>query len=89
MTDIVIGGVTVDIDDPCALYQALYSVKLQMLSGEQVEELSIQSPVSRELVRFSPANMTALDAELMKLSAACTAKTTGKPARYAKSIRFI
>ncbi|BCM19243.1 hypothetical protein [Mesorhizobium sp. J8] len=83
-----INGVAVDQEDPCALYQALYAAKLRILAGEHVEELQIQSPVTRELMRFSVANLKSLDAELMRLAAACSAKS-GKRSRYAKTMRFI
>ncbi|CDX55901.1 conserved hypothetical protein [Mesorhizobium plurifarium] len=83
-----INGVAIDQEDPCALYQALYAVKLRILAGEHVEELQIQSPVTRELMRFSAANLKSLDAELMRLAAACSAKS-GKRSRYAKTMRFI
>lgn len=83
-----INGVAVDQEDPCALYQSLYAVKLRILAGEHVEELQIQSPVTRELMRFSAANLKSLDAELMRLAAACSAKS-GKRSRYAKTMRFV
>lgn len=88
MSTVTINGVAVDVDDPCALYQALYAVKLKILAGEQVEEISLQSPVSREMMRVSAANMAQLDKELMRLSAACELKTTGKRARYRKVMRY-
>lgn len=88
MPVVTINGAPVDTDDPCALYQALYAVKIKILAGEQIEEISLQSPVSREMMRVSKANMAQLDKELMRLSAACTEKTTGKRTRYAKGIRF-
>jgi hypothetical protein len=88
MSTVTINGAVVDVDDPCALYQALYAVKLKILSGEHVEEISLQSPVSREMMRVSVANMGQLDKELMRLSAACTAKTTGKRARYRAVMRY-
>lgn len=87
-TFVKIGGVSVDTEDPCALHQALYAQKLKMLAGERVEETEIRSPVSQRRVKLSPANMAALDAELMALAAACTAKTGGKRQRFAKSMRF-
>ncbi|MDG4895568.1 hypothetical protein P9272_18520 [Mesorhizobium sp. WSM4976] len=86
-TMVTINGVAVDAEDPCALYQALYAVKLGILAGEHVEELQIQSPVTRELMRVSSTSMAALDQELMRLSQACAAKTGGR-VRYAKRIRF-
>ncbi|NVP56080.1 hypothetical protein [Mycoplana rhizolycopersici] len=88
MATVKMNGTAVDGDDPCALYQALYAVKLQILSGERVEEMSIQSPVTREMVRFSSTNMAALDRELERLSAACNLKTSGRRTRFAKHIRF-
>lgn len=78
MANVTINGASVDTDDPCALYQALYAVKLLMISGEQVGEMSIQSPVTRETVVFSPTSMAALDKELVRLSEACTLKTNGR-----------
>ena len=78
MAMVTINGASVDADDPCALYQALYAVKLRMLSGEQVGEMSIQSPVTREAVVFSPGRLADLDRELVRLSEACTLKTAGR-----------
>ena len=46
MSVVTIGGVSVDTDDPCALWQALYAYKLKVLAGEQVEEFEIRSPVT-------------------------------------------
>jgi len=88
MSTVTINGAVVDVDDPCALYQALYAVKLKILAGEHVEEISLQSPVSREMMRVSAGNMGQLDKELMRLSAACTLKTTGQRARYRKVMRY-
>jgi hypothetical protein len=89
MATVTINGQPVDADDPCALYQALFAAKLRLISGENVEEISLQAPDTRETTRFTAANMAALDRELMRLSGLCTAKTSGKPARYAKRMRFM
>ncbi|MCE6073396.1 hypothetical protein FS799_00810 [Agrobacterium vitis] len=78
MALVKINGVEVDQDNPCALFQALYSTKLRILAGEQVSQVSIQSPVTRDLLVFSSANLSALDAELNRLAAACQEKTTGR-----------
>lgn len=88
MANVTINGVSVDQDDLCALYQALYAVKLRIMAGEQVEELSVMSPVTRETVRFSAANAKALDAELTRLAAACSLKS-GMRSRFAKRMTFI
>jgi hypothetical protein len=88
MTLVTLGGVSVDMDDPCALYQALYATKLKLLAGERMEETEIRSPVSQDRIRVSVVNMAAIDAELLRLSAACTRKTTGKPGRYRATMRY-
>lgn len=86
---VTIGGVTVDADDPCALYQALYAAKLKLLGGERLEEVEIRSPVNQRRMRISATNIKALDEELMRLAQACAAKTGGQRARYAKRMRFV
>lgn len=86
-TMVTIGGVSVDQDDPCALYQALYAAKLKLLAGERLEETEVQSPATRRRLKVAAGNMAALDAELMRLAAACQAKN-GRRGRFAKSIRF-
>lgn len=78
MSMIKLGGVSVDTSDPCALYQGLYVVKLKLISGEMTGEYSIQSPVTRETVVFSPSNLKALDAEMTRLQATCQQTTTGR-----------
>lgn len=88
MTPIKLAGVEVDADDPCALYQALYAAKLKLLAGERVEETEVRSPVTHQRVRVAVGNIPALDAELMRLAAACSAKQ-GKRSRFAKTLRFI
>lgn len=88
MATVTINGTAVDADDPCALYQALYAVKLKILAGENVSEFSLQSPVTRETVTFAPGRMEDLDKELMRLSAACTQVTTGCRASRRWRLRF-
>lgn len=88
MAMVKINGGEVDADDPCALWQALYAVKLRLLAGEQVTEMSIQSPVTREQVTFSSSNMTQIDAELNRLQAKCQAKTTGRRPSRRWGLRF-
>jgi len=85
---IKIGAATVDPDDPCALWQAMYAVRLQFVAGQRTEEIEVRSPVSSRRVRFGKADIAALDQELARLAAACDAKN-GKPrTRFAKSVRF-
>jgi hypothetical protein len=85
---VTIAGASVDADDPCALYQALYAVKLKLLAGEQMEEIEIRSPVNQRRLRVAVANMKAIDDELMRLATACAAKNGAGRVRYAKRIRF-
>ncbi len=68
---VTINRIEVDADDPCALKSALELVRIRIIAGENVEEFSLQSPVTRETVRFSPANMKALEAEIDRLDRAC------------------
>lgn len=87
-TMITIAGVTVDAEDPCALYQALYAAKLKLLAGERIEETEVRSPVTHQRIKVSGTSIAALDAELMRLATACSAKN-GKRSRYAKTMRFV
>lgn len=84
MAEFTINGQVVDAADPCALYQALYALKVQLLAGESVTEIEVQDPVSQRRTKFTEGNLDALDAELLKLSTACTRQTTGRPGRFAK-----
>lgn len=79
---VTIGGAQVDADDPCALFQALYAHKLKVLSGQQVEEIELRSPVTTRRSRFGAGNIAELDAELARLQAACEAKS-GRRRRFA------
>ncbi|AID18317.1 hypothetical protein [Rhizobium leguminosarum] len=85
---VTIGGVAVDADDPCALYQALYATKIRLLAGEEIDETEIRSPVTHRRIKIARANIAALDKELALLKAACELKTTGNRTRYAKRIRW-
>lgn len=87
MSIVKIGGTSVDMDDPCALWQALYSVKLKRLSGEAIEEGEIQSPVTRRRMRYGSISLAELDAEMERLAAACDAKQ-GRRRRGAASFHF-
>ncbi|NTF87505.1 hypothetical protein G6L46_10250 [Agrobacterium rhizogenes] len=88
MPTVMINGATVDTDDPCALYQALYAVKLKRLAGEQVAETEIRSPVGQRRIQVSSVSMADLDAELNRLADACSQKNGGARRRFAKSIRW-
>lgn len=87
MTMVTINGSSVDADDPCALYQALYVVKFKILTGEYVEETEVRSPVTLNRIRIAAANLKAIERELGDLKDACMRKRTGSPARYRKIMR--
>lgn len=77
-----IGGVMVDIDDPCALYAALAAAKAKRLAGGQVEETEIRSPVMHQRLKVASSSIADIDKELVRLQAACQAKTSGcRPGR--------
>ncbi|MBB2841455.1 UNVERIFIED_ORG: hypothetical protein GGE64_005238 [Rhizobium etli] len=82
MAEATIGGQTVDLDDPCALYQLLYTAKLQRLAGEQVSEVELRTPVGQRRMVSVPAAAAELDAELRRLSRECERKL-GRRSRYA------
>ncbi|MBD8555545.1 hypothetical protein IFT84_13615 [Rhizobium sp. CFBP 8762] len=86
-----VNGLDVDAEDPCALWQALYAVKLKRLAGEQIEETEIRSPVTHRRLKIASSSMADLDAELSKLGAECALKTnpTAPRTRFAKRFRFI
>lgn len=88
MSTVVIAGAAVDMADPCALWEALYAVKLRLLAGEEIEETEIRSPVSQNRIRIARVNLSAIDAELRLLQAACEKKQTGKRIRYRKIMRY-
>jgi len=83
-----INGASVDAEDPCSLYQALYAVKLKLIAGENVSEFSLQSPVTRETVVYNQGSLAEINKELMRLSAACTQKTTGRRPSRRWGLRF-
>ncbi len=87
-TMITIAGMLVDAEDPCAMYAALAAVKAKRLAGEQIEESEIRSPVMQQRVKIASSSIADIDKELIRLQAACQAKTTGcRPSRRWK-LRF-
>lgn len=88
MTTVTIAGIEVDQDDPCALHAALYGVYLRRLAGQEVEELTIQSPLTRESVKYSTISIEAFEARLATLKVACKRKR-GIRSHYAATIRHI
>lgn len=87
MMDITINGQAIDSQDVCALWQALYAVKLRAIAGELPEEIEVRSPVTNQRTRFRSSDTKALDAELERLRTACDAQC-GKRRHFAISGRF-
>ncbi|WP_145964862.1 MULTISPECIES: hypothetical protein [Rhizobium] len=69
-----IDGVLVDIDDPCALATALRGVKYKRISGGQVEESEIRSPVMHQRIKVASSSLGDLDAEINRLDDLCRQK---------------
>ena len=88
MSIIKIDGADVDTDDPCAVYQALYAVKLKRVAGEQVNEVEIKSPVGQRRMQIATISLDDLNTELNRLADACQKKTNGKRTRFAARIRW-
>lgn len=88
-TQVKIGGAMLDMSDPCALWEALYSAKLKRLAGEQVASYSIKSPVTQEDVNFATASMAQIDTQLRLLRGACEEKRTGRRQRFAMTTRIV
>ncbi len=84
MATVTLNGAVVDMDDPCALWQALYARKLRMLAGDTVERSRSARRVTTRRTVFTATDMAALDEELNRLRAACEAKS-GRRIRFAVS----
>ncbi|MDO3434341.1 hypothetical protein QWJ46_16800 [Rhizobium sp. CBN3] len=73
-TMVKIDGVLVDIEDPCALATALRGVKYKRISGGQVEESEIRSPVMHQRIKVASSSLADLDAEINRLDDLCRQK---------------
>lgn len=81
--NVKIGGVTVDADDPCALYAALQKVRLRLIAGESVNDIWIQDFNGQRRTRFTGASMHELEAEMARQKDLCQQSTGGRKARFA------
>lgn len=66
-----IDGVMVDMEDPCALAMALRAVRLKRLSGAQIEESEIRSPVMHQRIKLASSSLADLEAEITRLDGLC------------------
>lgn len=85
MSAIIIDGQSIDAEDPCALWQAIYAVKLRLAMGAETMEIEIRSSVTTRRVRKNTADLKFLDQELARLQVACEAKR-GRRARFAPQL---
>lgn len=87
---VVIGGQSVDVNDPCARYLALFAYRIRLATGGAVEEIEIRSPVTTRRTKFSAGSKPAdLDDLLAEAKAECEAITSGTKhrTRYAIAAR--
>lgn len=73
-TMVKIDGAMVDIEDPCALATALRGVKYKRVSGGQIEESEIRSPVMQQRIKVASSSLSDLDAEINRLDDLCRQK---------------
>ncbi|CAM5576713.1 hypothetical protein MAUB1S_09700 [Mycolicibacterium aubagnense] len=83
--DVVINGVTVDIDDPCAVARELRKVELIVATGGAVSMTRFGS----DEVQWSQANLKSLRDLIAYYEGKCAANQSGRRVRYAKRMRFV
>jgi len=80
---VTIGGVDVDIDDPCAVLTELRKAEIIVAAGESVS----MSRFGDEEVRFSAGSSRALSDLIARYEALCDRKC-GRRRRFAKGVRW-
>lgn len=81
--NVTIDGATVDADSPCALAKALTAVRLKIVTGGGISEYRTQDFNGGRTIRYSAANLKALDDEIARQTDLCTQSTGGRKARFA------
>jgi len=84
MTAVIIGGVSVDTDDPCAVAAQLKVVRLTVVTGGSVT----MTRFDQDEVRFSPANLPMLDAAIADYERQCAVKSGSARRRGARGVRW-
>jgi hypothetical protein len=85
---VVIGGKSVDINDPCALCRALQAYRIKLMTGGGVEEIEVRSPVTTRRTKFhSGSKVEDLDRLIAEARSACEASIGGVPKRTRYAIR--
>jgi len=82
--DVVINGVTVDINDPCAVATELKKVELIVATGGGVAMTRFGS----DETQWTSVNLGRLRTVIQHYDGLCAAKS-GKRLRYAKRMRFV
>ena len=82
--DVIINGVTVDINDPCAVATELRKAELMLATGGGV----VRARFGEDDVQFSAGSMTALRDMIARYERLCAVKN-GQRTRFAKRIRFV
>lgn len=86
--NVTIGGVTVDADDPCALYTVLYNERLKLITGGSIGEVQAGDANAQRRIRYNTASLSSLDAELARLKDLCGQSSGGRKARFAMRAGF-
>lgn len=88
VNNVKIGGVTVDADDPCALHAALVKSRLRLITGEGINEVSIQDFNGHRRTRYSISRLADLDKEIARQKDLCEQSTGARKARFAMRAGF-
>lgn len=80
---ITIGGVAVDIDDPCAVLTELRKAELRVAAGESVA----MARFGEDETRFTEASASRLERLIARYEDLC-ARKTGHRRRHAAPVRF-
>lgn len=78
-----IGGVTVNLDNPCQVLAELRKAEIAIATGESVSVARFGD----DETRFTPASMAGLKSLIAEYERKCGA-TQGRRVRYAKAIRW-
>lgn len=81
---VVINGVSVDLDDPCAVAAELKKVELIVASGSGVA----RTRFGNDEVQWTAANLTKLQALISRYDGACAVRA-GNRLRHARRMRFV
>jgi hypothetical protein len=87
-TSVTVGGMTWDLDDPCATYAALRQIRLKLIAGESISEVQAGDANAQRRVRYNTASVEALDRAIAEAQSLCSQSDGGRPKRYAMRAGF-